>query len=812
MTDTSQGKIKGKEVIPADSSASRSLNQEGEINNLKNFRNTRSFRRKGRSKIMKPTKPLSDEAATPSESSTPDIKNQGKKGISQASNNSVHSQENLGSSDGKSLQTLMRATSLRTLRASFKSKKRPSFRCSQVPKVKTVGKPTCSSTIKNSKFTENAGLKIRQTESDRLDMYKVCSYHHCSLHGHSHDPSNPPKRFYMRRKSLKSKKSIKRKNESNSNSNTALSVTEHSNVDSDSKNLHPPDGEAKVSAEKEKNTRMWHLIRRHLHSGLADESKNKSNHEVHDENLTDDSRKLLAPESSGLSSTADQDVKILAVKLVREAIEKILLPEVPDQSPDDLSNTSDTAPDQEPSEENLGETSTGSNIEKTKREVANEAERKAPKHWSNLKKWILLQRFIKEMEKVRKISPRKPRNLQSEPDPEPENVHLRQQIVEERKRGEEWMLDYALQQAISQLAPTQKRKVEMLVKAFETVVPPQGDLHFQFSFPKLKSNAEDDETISKANDDILSCCNPIDNDTQSSKSDVIKVEADAQKEVHEYAHNIIAKTARESEQQTDEFQGGYPKDGTGRAELETQNYISMWHMVSQHVLSGIASKIGSELLDGADDETKPRGSRDQDLSKPHDEGDSGNDDHGYRRNFNRDDAIKLVREAVNEILITQSQDDPVDTKSDQLNRTESSQHNNNLNLGEEGKETIAADNVIANDESREVSEAKGKGEVPKPSKKWSKLKNLLLLKRSIMAMENARKLKLRKPQHLPLMPNTEPERVDLRHEMMDERKKAEQWMLDYAVQHIVTKLTPARKRRVAMLVEAFEAVVPFPEI
>ncbi|XP_019165571.1 PREDICTED: uncharacterized protein LOC109161572 [Ipomoea nil] len=725
MTDTSQGKIQGKEVIPADSSSSRSLKQEGKINNLKNFRSTRSFRRKGRSKIMKPTNPLSDEGATPPESSTPHIKNQGKKGISQASHNSVHSQENLGLSGQKSLQTLMRTTSLRTMRASFKSKKRPSFRCSQVPKVKTVGKPTCSSTIKNSKFTENPGLKTRQTESDRLDMYKVCSYHHCSLHGHSHDSSNPPKRFYMRRKSLKSKKSIKR------NSNTALSVTEDSNVDSDSK----------ASAEKEKNMRMWHLIRRNLHSGLVAESKNKTNHEAYDENLADDdSSKLSAPESSGLSSAADQDMKLLAVKLVREAIEKILLPEVPDQSSDDLSITSDTAPDQTPLEKNHD----GQNIEKTTREVANESERKAPKHWSNLKKWILLQRFIKEMEKVRKIkiNPRKPRNLQLETDPEPENVHLRQQIVEERKRGEEWMLDYALQQAISQLAPTQKRKVEMLVKAFETMVPPQEDQHFQFSFPNLKSNAKDDsfvseknETISKANDN-----------TQS------------------------------SEQQTDEFHGGgYPKDGTGR-----ENYISMWHMVSQHVLSGIASKIGSELLDGAE-ETKPPGSRDDDL--------------GYRRNFNRDDAIKLVREAVNEILVTQSQDtDSVDTKSDQLNR----------------KET--ADNVIANDESREVSEAKGKGEVPK-SKKWSKLKNLLLLKRSIMAMENARKLKLlRQPQHLPLMPNTEAERVDLRHQMMDERKKAEQWMLDYAVQHIVSKLTPARKRRVAMLVEAFEAVVPFPEI
>ena len=65
---------------------------------------------------------------------------------------------------------------------------------------------------------------------------------------------------------------------------------------------------------------------------------------------------------------------------------------------------------------------------------------------------------------------------------------------------------------------------------------------------------------------------------------------------------------------------------------------------------------------------------------------------------------------------------------------------------------------------------------------------------------------------MPLTSDPEEEKVNLKQQMTDERKKAEQWMLDYAVQHIVTKLTPARKRRVAMLVEAFEAVVPLPEV
>lgn len=59
-----------------------------------------------------------------------------------------------------------------------------------------------------------------------------------------------------------------------------------------------------------------------------------------------------------------------------------------------------------------------------------------------------------------------------ETDPSAEKVSLRRQTVDEKKRAEEWMLDYALQQVVSQLAPTQRRKVALLVKAFETVVPP----------------------------------------------------------------------------------------------------------------------------------------------------------------------------------------------------------------------------------------------------------------------------------------------------------------------------------------------------
>jgi hypothetical protein len=43
--------------------------------------------------------------------------------------------------------------------------------------------------------------------------------------------------------------------------------------------------------------------------------------------------------------------------------------------------------------------------------------------------------------------------------------------VDGRRVAEEWMVDYALRKEVKRLAHAQKRKVEMLVQAFESVLP-----------------------------------------------------------------------------------------------------------------------------------------------------------------------------------------------------------------------------------------------------------------------------------------------------------------------------------------------------
>ncbi|KAL9809244.1 Calmodulin binding protein PICBP [Arabidopsis thaliana] len=89
--------------------------------------------------------------------------------------------------------------------------------------------------------------------------------------------------------------------------------------------------------------------------------------------------------------------------------------------------------------------------------------------WSNLKRAILLRRFVKALENVRKFNPREPRFLPPNPEVEAEKVNLRHQETQNKKNGDEWMVDNALQGVVSKLTPARKLKVQLLVQAFESL-------------------------------------------------------------------------------------------------------------------------------------------------------------------------------------------------------------------------------------------------------------------------------------------------------------------------------------------------------
>ncbi|XP_020575927.1 uncharacterized protein LOC110021680 [Phalaenopsis equestris] len=73
--------------------------------------------------------------------------------------------------------------------------------------------------------------------------------------------------------------------------------------------------------------------------------------------------------------------------------------------------------------------------------------------------------------------------------------------------------------------------------------------------------------------------------------------------------------------------------------------------------------------------------------------------------------------------------------------------------------------------------------------------------------ENAREFNPRPPRLLPLKPEQEVEVVNLKHQSVEERKTAEEWMVDYALRNTLGRMAPARKRKVALLIAAFESVI-----
>ncbi|KAJ0792607.1 putative calcium/calmodulin-dependent protein kinase [Helianthus annuus] len=83
----------------------------------------------------------------------------------------------------------------------------------------------------------------------------------------------------------------------------------------------------------------------------------------------------------------------------------------------------------------------------------------------------------------RGFNPRGPNFLPETPDPDAETVDLRHQTIDERKNAEEFMVDFALQQAVTTLAPARKKKVALLVEAFEKVMPDQAPVRPQVHIP-----------------------------------------------------------------------------------------------------------------------------------------------------------------------------------------------------------------------------------------------------------------------------------------------------------------------------------------
>ena len=247
-----------------------------------------------------------------------------------------------------------------------------------------------------------------------------------------------------------------------------------------------------ILSDKQKYTSMWHLIYQELVSN--EESMNEAQEVIQGPEKeggdgVDDG--VAATESIALDETA-------AIKLVQGAIDAILHHEVESHQQSNPAHEmeacirselsfSPTSPSEEileGSEVDVAATRSewGKKQHKMKQigdsllpqEEPNEREASGTqmsKSLSKLRKILMTAKFIKAMEKLKKINAHTLQHLAAETKIENERVYLRHLSMNEMRNSEEWMLDYALRQVISRLDPKQQKRVAQLVEAFERVAP-----------------------------------------------------------------------------------------------------------------------------------------------------------------------------------------------------------------------------------------------------------------------------------------------------------------------------------------------------
>ncbi|KAE8098692.1 hypothetical protein FH972_016736 [Carpinus fangiana] len=852
-----------------------------------------------------------------------------------------------------------------TKMGTFKSKKPTTRKCSEISKA------TCSSILKDSKIPGSLEL-----QPERASVMKICPYSYCSLHGHHHNASPPLKRFVsMRRRLLKTQMSMKResqflKGKRSGNMKKGIQAKEmfHNGdpaVRNATRALSPVkektgrdfsangnDVEHKMQSKNQKYIKVWHSIYKHALVDISRKVENKipldgleSEEQVEDTNNCGSSEgpSEADKENHNADHQKNELSQLDAIKLVQEAFDEILLQEFHDQSSDDQSITSSRSSDQEileknqvkgvewsisassePAKDNMVE-----NAEETLQEANSistpkeeKSDKRRPKSWSKLKSLILLKRFVKALEKVRNFNPRKPQHLSLKPDPEAEKVNLRHQTTDNRKNAEEWMLDNALQQVISKLAPAQKRKVVLLVEAFEKILPlpeietaqrsnaavctqanplqasnsssiqsgeeasyPEKDfkcypeqasdfLTDKQQTPPLKfsefretslecscikaeqeiTNEDweekqiisiylervDDKFILADNqpDSIISCSpeikDPSSRDEFSLKPESIvstcyevvrengKVPIGVTSSSEHFNHGseseckdsentILASAACEqSDMYNIPTSENYVESKAinsvaNKAWLEKKKNMKLWHLVYNHMVSGIAAK------DGANPQLDEAGKEEQvdDYNSLTETSISNSCQNISEMDMdNSIEAIKLIEEAIDEIPLPEISEEEGGESGDRGKPFISNCKDSDKDSFENSSKTDPGENISSEEEEEKTEmkvEKKSNQQMPR---KWSVLKKLILLNRFIKGLEKVKKFNPREPRYLPLETDPEGEKVHLRHLDMDQRKKAEEWMLDYALQQVVAKLTPLRKRKVELLVQAFESVSP----
>ncbi|KAL7083680.1 hypothetical protein ACP275_14G177800 [Erythranthe tilingii] len=379
---------------------------------------------------------------------------------------------------------------------------------------------TCSSTLKDCKFPAFLGLNNGGTESEGTSRIKVCPYTYCSLNGHHHRPPLPPLKCFLsarRRVMNKNQRSVKLTTMQdgglkNSLVSSPLVVEEEQNQDFFVEIYCEERVEERVENEGKSG-----IFVSDFELGYDCDYEYRSGEEEVENQLIDGDLLIKSDEKGGpldellidLVSQESLDEDSLSSDASNEKggpLDEFLMDKALQESLDEDSLSSDAfSTSDEDVESSDSSYDAISNQEEDYRIVENEAPfdnpvqielcyedpSKEPESEVALVVLKCTESDIQTAEtapdgtgdKFKKnpveetddelgiFDPRGPNFLDLEPGPEGEKVDLKHQDLDERKNSEEWMVDFALRQVVTKLGPARKKKVSLLVEAFEKVMP-----------------------------------------------------------------------------------------------------------------------------------------------------------------------------------------------------------------------------------------------------------------------------------------------------------------------------------------------------
>ncbi|CAF2094775.1 unnamed protein product [Brassica rapa] len=356
--------------------------------------------------------------------------------------------------------------------------KAPSFkRCSQ--------RATCSSTLKDSKFPDYLMLHDDDEAVSGTSVLKVCPYTYCSLNGHLHKQYPPLKSFISsRRRSLKSQKKASKEEvvemyvEEKKESIEADVVTQISEALSEGAPRSETDSDGYTDMEE---TFVADSVKEMQETHEADDYYSEGEHGTEsiqsdsEESLVDDSVKETSCQVND-DSDSEEMVRVLEgyhdleETLLDDSMKEIQENSEADESGEETLNDN-KAEDQKEELQDQTEETTKVPYNRTPK-PCNQEESDATMSWTITKG----NKPVEETEDLKEFNPREPNYLPLVPDADAEKVDLKHQDIDERRNSEDWMFDYALQRAVTKLSSARKKKVALLVEAFETVKPvmPRG--------------------------------------------------------------------------------------------------------------------------------------------------------------------------------------------------------------------------------------------------------------------------------------------------------------------------------------------------